>query len=292
MLILDGKAVSKVVRASLVPRVRDFKNRNGRAPHLTVILVGDDKASHVYVQNKKKACEAVGMTSTVYELPANTTQAELNNLLIQLNGNDGVDGVLVQLPLPKHLSSAQVLEILDAAKDPDALTFKSLGYFFAGSPVVSPCTPSGVMTILKHYNVSVEGKKAVVVGRSNIVGKPMAQMLTEASATVTVCHSKTPRLSDFTREADIVVVAAGKARLLGKEDFKKDAVVIDVGMHGSGQGGKLCGDVRFEELDGWVQAATPVPGGVGPMTITTLLQNTCLLAEKRAESVDSGRPSK
>ena len=282
MLILDGKEVSKVVRASLVPRVQSFKERTGRVPHLTVVIVGDDKASHVYVQNKKKACEAIGMTSTVYELQANTTQQELNNLLIQLNNNDGVDGVLVQLPLPKHLSSEQVLEILNSEKDPDALTFKSLGYFFAGKPVVSPCTPSGIMTILKHYGISVEGKKAVVVGRSNIVGKPMAQLLTDANATVTICHSKTANLSAYTREADIVVVAAGKARFLGKEDFKKDAIVIYVGMHGSGQGGKLCGDVRFEELTGWVQAASPVPGGVGPMTITTLLQNTCLLAEKRA----------
>ena len=148
MLILDGKEVSKVVRASLVPRVQSFKERTGRVPHLTVVIVGDDKASHVYVQNKKKACEAIGMTSTVYELQANTTQQELNNLLIQLNNNDGVDGVLVQLPLPKHLSSEQVLEILNSEKDPDALTFKSLGYFFAGKPVVSPCTPSGIMTIL------------------------------------------------------------------------------------------------------------------------------------------------
>jgi len=292
MLILDGKEVSKVVRASLVPRVQSFKDLTGRPPQLTVVIVGDDKASHVYVQNKKKACEAVGMSSIVYELAGNTTQQELNNLLIQLNGNDGVDGILVQLPLPKHLNSEEVLEILDFAKDPDALTFKALGYFYAGKPVVSPCTPTGVMTILKHYGLSVEGKKAVVVGRSNIVGKPMAQLLTEANATVTVCHSKTPNLSEYTREADIVVVAAGKARFLGKEDFKKDAIVIDVGMHGSGQGGKLCGDVRFEELDGWVKAATPVPGGVGPMTITTLLQNTCLLAEKRAGTVYSSSLSK
>jgi methylenetetrahydrofolate dehydrogenase (NADP+)/methenyltetrahydrofolate cyclohydrolase len=287
MLILDGKEVSKVVRASLVPRVQRFKELTGRAPQLTVVIVGDDKASHVYVQNKKKACEAVGMSSTVYELPANTSQQELNNLLIQLDNNDGVDGILVQLPLPKHLNSEEVLEILDSAKDPDALTFRSLGYFFAGKPVVSPCTPTGVMTILKHYGLSVEGKKAVVVGRSNIVGKPMAQLLTEANATVTVCHSKTPNLSEYTKQADIVVVAAGKARFLGKEDFKKGAIVIDVGIHGSGQGGKLCGDVRFDELEGWASAATPVPGGVGPMTITTLLQNTCLLAEKRAGTVYS-----
>ncbi|WP_374027577.1 bifunctional methylenetetrahydrofolate dehydrogenase/methenyltetrahydrofolate cyclohydrolase FolD [Bdellovibrio bacteriovorus] len=282
VLILDGKEVAKEVRASLVPRVAKFKETYGRAPHLSVVIVGDDKASHVYVKNKKIACEKIGMTSTIHTLPAETTQSELNQILSKLNNDNGVDGILVQFPLPKHLSSDEVLKLVSAEKDADGLTYESLGYFFAGKPLVSPCTPAGVMEILKHYRIPVEGKKAVVVGRSNIVGKPMALLLTEANATVTLCHSKTSNMSELTKQADLVVVAAGKARLLGKEDFKKDAIVIDVGMHGSGQGGKLCGDVRFEELDGWAKAATPVPGGVGPMTIAMLLKNTCQLAEQRA----------
>ncbi|BEV69639.1 Bifunctional protein FolD protein [Bdellovibrio bacteriovorus] len=282
MLILDGKEVAKEVRASLVPRVAKFKETYGRAPQLSVVIVGDDKASHVYVKNKKIACEKIGMTSTIHTLPAETTQSELNQILSKLNNDNGVDGILVQFPLPKHLSSDEVLKLVSAEKDADGLTYESLGYFFAGKPLVSPCTPAGVMEILKHYRIPVEGKKAVVVGRSNIVGKPMALLLTEANATVTLCHSKTSNMSELTKQADLVVVAAGKARLLGKEDFKKDAIVIDVGMHGSGQGGKLCGDVRFEELDGWAKAATPVPGGVGPMTIAMLLKNTCQLAEQRA----------
>ncbi|MFV8249069.1 bifunctional methylenetetrahydrofolate dehydrogenase/methenyltetrahydrofolate cyclohydrolase FolD [Bdellovibrio bacteriovorus] len=282
VLILDGKEVAKEVRASLVPRVVKFKETYGRAPHLSVVIVGDDKASHVYVKNKKIACEKIGMTSTIHTLPAETTQSELNQILSKLNNDNGVDGILVQFPLPKHLSADEVLKLVSAEKDADGLTYESLGYFFAGKPLVSPCTPAGVMEILKHYRIPVEGKRAVVVGRSNIVGKPMALLLTEANATVTLCHSKTSNMSELTKQADLVVVAAGKARLLGKEDFKKDAIVIDVGMHGSGQGGKLCGDVRFEELDGWAKAATPVPGGVGPMTIAMLLKNTCQLAEQRA----------
>lgn len=284
MLILDGKEVSATVRASLQPRINAFKERHGRAPHLTVIIVGNDKASHIYVKNKKLACEKVGMTSTIHTLPEEITQAELNELIVALNQDDAVDGILVQFPLPAHLSSHEVLKTVSPDKDADGLTYASLGYFFAGQPIVRPCTPAGVMAILKHYKIDVEGMRAVVVGRSNIVGKPMAHLLMEANATVTLCHSKTKNLSQYTQEADLVVVAAGKARLLGKEDFKKDSIVIDVGIHGSGIGQKLCGDVRFEELQGWVKAATPVPGGVGPMTITMLLQNTCLLAEKRALS--------
>ena len=281
MLILDGKEVSREVRAALVPRIERFTQKVGRPPHLTVVIVGDDKASHVYVRNKKIACEKVGMSSSIHALPMTVSQKELNELLISLNKDSDVDGVLVQFPLPAHLKSDEVLKILSPEKDADGLTYNSLGHFFAGRPFVSPCTPAGVMTILEFYGIRVEGLRAVVVGRSNIVGKPMAHMLMEADATVTLCHSKTKNLKEITREADLVVVAAGKPRLLGKDDFKKDAIVIDVGMHGTGQGGKLCGDVRFEELQGHVKAATPVPGGVGPMTITTLLQNTCLLAEKR-----------
>jgi len=281
VLVLDGREVSKVSRASLLPRIETFKQKTGRVPHLTVVIVGDDPASHVYVKNKELACHKLGMSSTVHKLPESTTQTELHELLTTLNNEDTVDAILVQLPLPKHLSTDEVLKQVAPEKDADGLTYNSLGYFFAGKPFVSPCTPAGVMEILKHYKIDVAGKKAVVVGRSNIVGKPMSIMLMEANATVTIVHSKTPDASAITKEADIVVVAAGKANLFGKESFKKDAVVIDVGMHGSGSG-KLSGDVRFEELKDWAKAASPVPGGVGPMTITMLLKNTCLLAEKRA----------
>ncbi len=282
MLKLNGTEVAHEVRNSLIPRIEKFGAQQGRPPQLAVIIVGDDGASHVYVRNKKIACEAVGIYSTIHALPYKTTQDELNKKIASLNQDDAVDAILVQFPLPSHLSADEVLSHVAPEKDADGLTYSALGYFFAGKPFVKPCTPNGVMTILKHYDIQVEGMKAVVVGRSNIVGKPMAQLLMEANATVTLCHSKTKNLQAYTREADIVVVAAGKPLLLGREDFKKGAVVIDVGIHRNADTHKLCGDVRYDELDGWAYAATPVPGGVGPMTIATLLQNTCLLAEKRA----------
>lgn len=281
MQVLDGKKVAEHVRGLLKERAEIFTGKTGRAPHLSVVLVGDDKASQVYVKNKHLACQKIGMRSTVHEKPGSTTQAELESLLVKLNDDPDVDGILVQLPLPKGLKAERVLEILKPEKDADGLTFASLGFLWAGRPFVKPCTPLGVMRILEHYKIPLEGKRAVVVGRSNIVGKPMAHLLQEANATVTVCHSKTPSIREYTREADVVVVAAGKAKLLGRDDFKQGAVVIDVGMHGTGTG-QLCGDVRYDELDGWVSAATPVPGGVGPMTITCLLENTMTLAEKRA----------
>lgn len=282
MLILNGKEVAKEVRASLIPRIEAFAAKAGRPPHLSVVIVGDDGASHIYVRNKKIACESVGISSTIHALPVRTTQMELNRKIELLNQDETVDGILVQFPLPAHLNADEVLRLVAPEKDADGLTYASLGYFFAGKPFVKPCTPQGVMTILRYYKISVEGLNAVVVGRSNIVGKPMAQLLMEANATVTLCHSKTRDLSKFTREADLVVVAAGKERLLGRNDFKEGAIVIDVGIHHHAGSRKLNGDVRTEELMGWVQAATPVPGGVGPMTIATLLQNTCLLAEKRS----------
>ena len=281
MIILDGKAVSQVRRQLLQSRVSQFAKLAGRPPHLVVVLVGDLTASLVYVRNKEKACEATGIKSTRIDLPSRTTQAELLQVIERLNQDKGVDGVLVQLPLPSHLRSDEVLQKLAPQKDADGLTYQSLGLLWGGKGHIAPCTPKGVMSILEHYKIPVEGKRAVVVGRSNIVGKPMAYLLTEANATVTVCHSKTPNLSEVTREGDIVVVAAGKMELLGRDDFKKGAVVVDVGMHGTGQGTSgLCGDVRFKELEGWASAATPVPGGVGPMTITTLLENTVTLAEQ------------
>lgn len=282
MKVLDGKAVAAVVRGELKERVGRCARLLGRAPQLTVVIVGDDPASHVYVRNKHKACAAIGMDSVIRSLPGVTTQAELEAVIDELNQDPGVDGILVQLPLPGHLKADRALARLRADKDADALTDESTGRLWTGRALVTPCTPSGIMRILNHYEIKLDGLRAVVVGRSDIVGKPMTCLLTQANATVSLCHSKTRDLRSYTREADLVVVAAGRPWLLGREDFRRDSVVVDVGIHGTG-GGQLRGDVRFDELVGHVAAATPVPGGVGPMTITCLLENTVRLAEARVE---------
>ncbi len=281
MIILDGKQVSQARREALKARVTAFQTKAGRKPHLVVVLIGQNLASQVYVRNKVKACESVGIESTQINLPEALTQIALEETVRKLVENPRIDGILVQLPLPKGLREEPILSILDPLKDVDGFTYEALGHLWAGHPFVAPCTPAGVMSILEFYKINPSGMKAVVVGRSNIVGKPMAHLLTMADATVTLCHSKTKDLSSYTKLADLVVVAAGRKHMLGKDDFKKDAIVIDVGMHGSGEGGGVTGDVRFDELEGWAKAATPVPGGVGPMTITTLLENTVTLAEKR-----------
>jgi len=282
MLRLNGKKVSAVRKAQLKTKVEEFRNRTNHIPGLAVILVGDDPASQVYVDGKIKGCSEVGINSFEHRLSANTTPTQLKSLVEKLNGDVAVDGILIQLPLPKGLDSDKVLSWISPDKDVDGLTPSSMGYLWMGKPRAISCTPAGVMAILDHYSISVEGLKAVVIGRSNIVGKPMAHLLTQANATVTVCHSKTKDLSSYTRDADIIVVAAGRPQMLGKEDFKKDSIIIDVGIHRQrvkGGKDKLCGDVRFKELEGWVKAATPVPGGVGPMTISMLLENTLHLAE-------------
>lgn len=284
MKILDGKAVAEVRRAQIRARADAFRSRTGRAPGLAVILVGDDPASQVYVANKIKACEAAGITSIEERRPASIQPSELKQTIDALNADPMVDGILLQMPLPKHLNAYEAIRWIHPSKDADCLTPENLGLLWTGRPLTKPCTPWGVMVILEHYKIPVEGKNVVVVGRSNIVGKPMAALMTEANATVTVCHSKTKELRAQTREADIVIVAAGQPEFLGAADFNKKTVVIDVGIHRkpskSGKS-KLCGDVRFDELDGKVAAATPVPGGVGPMTITMLLENTLVLAENR-----------
>lgn len=287
MILLDGKNVAASRREALKPRIEIFKKAVGRAPHLAVLLVGEDPASQVYVRNKHRACQKTGMDSSVHTLPGTATQDNLNQWIERLNLDPKVDGILVQLPLPRHLSVEPVLRSIMPEKDADGLTYANAGFLMSGKPFVKPCTPMGIMSILEFYKIKVEGMNAVVVGRSQIVGKPMAMLLNEANATVTICHSKTRNIRDFTSRADLVVVAAGQKRFLGREDFKPGAVVIDVGMHGTGAG-ELCGDVRFEELSDLVSAITPVPGGVGPMTITSLLENTVFLAEVRAGIV---RPS-
>lgn len=281
--ILDGKALAKIKQQELIAKTSLFKNKSGRSPKLVVVIVGNDPASQVYVRNKVKACGETGFESELIELPENTDQSVLDKLVHKLNKDDSVDGILVQLPLPKHLDAERINHILDPMKDADGFTFENLGLLFAGQTRVAPCTPYGVIQILRHYGVSIEGKHAVVVGRSLTVGRPMAQLLLQAQATLSICHSKTKNLEDITRLGDIVVVAAGKPEFLGKDAFKRNSVVIDVGIHRIKDSKKLVGDVKANELLGHVTALTPVPGGVGPMTIAMLLENTLILAELRQQ---------
>jgi methylenetetrahydrofolate dehydrogenase (NADP+)/methenyltetrahydrofolate cyclohydrolase len=282
MQILDGKTVAEARRSKIKSEVKAFRDKFRRSPGLAVILVGEDPASQVYVGNKVKACKEVGIESFEHRIPHDTSAPRLKSLIAQLNADSKVDGILLQLPLPRHLNSEEAIDWIAPEKDADCLTAANLGRLWSGRALTTPCTPWGVMVILEHYDIDVAGKKAVVVGRSNIVGKPMAHLLVQADATVTICHSRTKNLREHTSTADIVVVAAGKPEMLGRGDFKEGAVVIDVGIHRkeSADGKKkLCGDVRLKELDGVIKAGTPVPGGVGPMTITMLMENTLRLAQ-------------
>lgn len=282
LLKLDGAAVAKARQARLREKIANFERRVQRKPGLAVLIVGEDPASQVYVRNKVKTTETIGMRSFHAAFPADITESALVSRIEELNDDPSVNGILVQLPLPPHLDADRVLNTISPEKDPDGLTVGNLGLLLAGRKRVAPCTPWGVMAILDHYNIAVAGRNVVVIGRSNIVGKPMAQLLLEANATVTICHSRTRDLFAHTRAAEIVIVAAGKPRFLGRDAFAVGAVVVDVGIHRPSEGafaGKLCGDVRYEELEGHAAAATPVPGGVGPMTIQMLMENTLHLAE-------------
>lgn len=276
MLLLDGKAAAAELRQALGLQVKTLTAAYGRAPHLAVILVGDDPASQVYVRNKERACDQTGIASSAYRLPADTSQADLEALVSKLNADPGVDGILVQAPLPKQLDLLAVQSLVDPAKDVDGFHPVNVGRLAVGLPGLRACTPAGVMVLLERYNISCSGKKAVVLGRSNIVGKPMALMLAEATpmanATVTICHSRTKDLAAECRQADILVAAIGKARMITKDMVKPGAVVVDVGMNRTEQG--LCGDVDFEQVKEVASAITPAPGGVGPMTIALLLNNT------------------
>ena len=275
MKLLDGKAVAAQLKSELAQEISGFTKK----PGLAVVLVGDDPASQVYVRNKIKACEFVGIQSFEHRLSDQVSFGELSVLISQLNVNPDVDGILVQLPLPKHLNEDAVIELIDPSKDVDGLSVENAGLLMQQKEAVAPCTPAGVMEILKFYDIEVAGKEAVVIGRSNIVGKPMAHLLLQANATVTICHSKTQNLKQHTKRADIVVVAAGRPEFLGEGDFDSQAIVIDVGIHRKADG-KLCGDVKSTGLA--VQACTPVPGGVGPMTIAMLLKNTVQLYKRRS----------
>lgn len=278
--IIDGKAISKQIREEIAAETTEFAKDNGFAPGLAVIIVGEDPASQVYVRNKKKACDEVGFYSESYELPESTTQEELEALVERLNNDENIHGILVQLPLPKHLDETRVLLKISPDKDVDAFHPYNVGKIMIGDYSFLPCTPAGVMALIKRSGIDVCGKKCVVVGRSNIVGKPMAMLLLHAHGTVTVCHSRTKDLAAVCKEADILVAAIGKADFIGADMIKEGAVVIDVGMNRRADG-KLTGDINFAEAEPLASYITPVPGGVGPMTITMLMQNTLTAAKNK-----------
>ena len=278
---IDGKAVSAKVREEVAKEVAALKEQ-GLCPGLAVVIVGDDPASRIYVNNKKKACQATGIYSEEYALPAETTQEELLALVDKLNHKEDIHGILVQSPLPKGLDEAAVVEAIDPKKDVDAFHAYNVGKIMLGDYHFLPCTPAGIMELLKDYDISVEGKRCVVIGRSNIVGKPMAMLLLHQNGTVTVCHSRTKNLPEITRQAEILVSAVGKSRFVTADMVQPGAIVIDVGMNRD-ENGKLCGDVDFAQVEPIASFITPVPGGVGPMTIAMLLKNTVTAAKLQSQ---------
>lgn len=271
--VIDGKAISLQIKNELKEKAAALK-AEGKEVTLAVIQVGDDPASSVYVNNKKKGCEYIGIGSLSYELPAQTTQEELLALIGELNGRKDVNGILVQLPLPGHIDEDEVIRAIDPKKDVDGFHPQSVGALCIGQPGFVSCTPAGIIQLLKRTGVEIAGKECVILGRSNIVGKPMALLMLRENATVTVAHSRTPNLKEVTKRADILIVAVGKAKMVTKDYVKEGAVVIDVGINRN-ENNKLCGDVDYEEVAPVCSAITPVPGGVGPMTIAMLLHN-CL----------------
>ncbi|WP_426453417.1 bifunctional methylenetetrahydrofolate dehydrogenase/methenyltetrahydrofolate cyclohydrolase FolD [Paenibacillus sp. S-38] len=280
--VINGKEIVGAYRAEIKEQVEALKGR-GVQPGLAVVIVGDDPASHVYVRNKAKACEEAGMHSEVYKLPEATPEAEVLELIAKLNGDASIHGILVQSPLPRHISEERIVESIDPAKDVDCFHPVNVGNLMIGKEGPAPCTPAGVIEILKKIGVEIAGKHAVVIGRSNIVGKPMAMLLLREHATVTVCHSRTQNMEEITRQADILVAAVGRPKMINRSHVKPGAVVIDVGINRL-ETGKLAGDVDFDDvLDtaGWI---TPVPGCVGPMTITMLLRNTLESAQRTAQT--------
>ena len=279
--IIDGKKIAAETRADIAQRVAAFEKEKGFKPGLAVIIVGENPASQVYVRNKKKACEDVGMYSIVIEMPEATTQDELMDKIEELKNDTAIHGILVQLPLPAHLDEDAVIAAIPPEKDVDAFHAQNTGKIMIGDFDFLPCTPAGVMKMLEYEGVEIEGKECVVVGRSNIVGKPQAMLLLHKNGTVTICHSKTKNLAEVTKRVDILVVAVGRADFITGDMIKPGAVVIDVGMN-RGSDGKLTGDVDFDTASKVAGMITPVPGGVGPMTITMLLENTLTAAKKSA----------
>ena len=278
MQILDGKALSKEIQEEIEFEVSNLSKK----PHLAVILVGEDSASKIYVNIKHKTCERLGIKSTVVNLPENTSEEDLIEKVRELNSDKDVNAILIQLPLPNHINANNCIKEISPAKDVDGFTPENLGAILRGQePFVYPCTPFGILTILKRYNIQISGKHAVIVGRSNIVGKPVSLMLLKENATVTMCHSKTENLSEITKTADILISATGK-RVITKDMVKQGATVIDVGIIRNSEG-KLEGDVDFEEVKDVAEFITPVPGGVGPMTIASLMKNTLHLFYKQEQ---------
>ena len=271
MELIDGKKISGEIKDELRAEVEELK-KQGKEACLAVVLVGDDPASAVYVKNKKKACEYIGVKSLSYELPASTTESELLELIDRLNNDDSVNGILVQLPLPKQIDEKKVIRAISPDKDVDGFHPQNVGALLIGEKGYVSCTPAGVIELLKRSGVSIEGKECVVIGRSNIVGKPMGVLLLRENGTVTIAHSKTRDLKDICKRADILVAAVGKPKMITEEYIKEGAVVIDVGIHRM-DNGKLCGDVDFDRVKDHVSKITPVPGGVGPMTIAMLMNN-------------------
>lgn len=281
--IIDGKLTSAKIREEIKAEA-ELLTARGTKPGLAVIIAGDDPASKIYVRNKKKACEEVGFHSEEYALAGDVTEEELSALIDRLNADENIHGILVQSPLPRHLDEKRIVARILPGKDVDAFSEENVGKITLGCKRFLPCTPAGIIELLHRYNIETCGKNAVVIGRSNIVGKPMALLLLEENCTVTVCHSRTQDLAKHTREADIVVAAVGKSNLLRGDMIKEGAVVIDVGMNRD-ENGKLTGDVNFEECQKKASFITPVPGGVGPMTITMLLQNTLTSAKEALEKL-------
>ena len=279
--IIDGKAIAADIRREIAQETESFKQKNGFAPGLAVIIVGENPASQVYVRNKHRACAEVGFDSHGFELPESTTEQELITLVEKLNNDERIHGILVQLPLPKHINEEKVLLAIDPRKDVDAFHPYNVGRIMIGNYDLLPCTPAGVMELLRRSGVEIAGKECVVVGRSNIVGKPQAMLLLQANGTVTVCHSRTKDLREVCKRADILVAAIGKPEFFDASYVKEGAVVIDVGMNRRPADGTLCGDVNYADVAPHASYITPVPGGVGPMTIAMLLRNTFTAASKQ-----------
>lgn len=277
--IIDGKKLAHEMRMDIKKKIEEYKSESGKEIGLAVVLVGEDPASQVYLRNKIRACEEVGIKSFAYYLDKDTAQSRVEELIRSLSVDNKINGILVQLPLPSQLDAKRILELIPFSKDVDGFSAENMGKLAMNEPCLVACTPNGVMKMLESENIGISGKSAVVIGRSNIVGKPMAMLLTNANATVTLCHSKTKNLKEICAGADIIVAALGKAKFVTADMVKEGAVVIDVGMNRD-ENGKLCGDVDFENVKDKCSYITPVPGGVGPMTITMLMYNTYLSATR------------
>ena len=277
--LIDGKQISKEIKDELKEKVAQYKSE-GKEPSLAVIQVGNDPASSVYVGNKKRACEYIGIGSVSYELPENTTEKELLDLIAKLNADDSVKGILCQLPVPDHIDEDKIINAIAPEKDVDGFHPQNVGSLVIGQPGFVSCTPAGIIELLKRSNIEIAGKHCVIIGRSNIVGKPMALLMLRENATVTICHSRTRNLKEICREADILIVAIGRPQYIDAEYVKEGAVVIDVGIHRD-ENNKLCGDVKFDDVEPLASYITPVPGGVGPMTIAMLMNNCVSAMEKK-----------